>query len=120
MSFFRFTVHMNGFHDMISFNISYNLEHSRCSVNELKKKKGKGNVIDISGTPTFLFPKNKILNFRKFIFHYCLSSARLDLKIKKCRVLGLFLPACNYFLQSGCSFKGGQHCQSPLPSFETP
>lgn len=111
--FFRLRVHKNGYHDIISFNISYNVEHSRCSVNEFKKKRERKPVVGISGNPAFLLPKKKILNFQNSIFHYCLSSPRLDLKIQKCRVLGLFLPACNYFLQSGCSFKGGQHCQSP-------
>lgn len=62
-----FIVHMNNFHDIISFDLSHNLEHSRCLVNEYKKKRGKS-VGDIAGTPAFLFPKNKISKLWKFHF----------------------------------------------------
>lgn len=32
--FLEFTIHKDGFHDVISFDISHSLEHNRCSVNK--------------------------------------------------------------------------------------
>lgn len=114
-------MHMKDLQGILCFDLSHNLEHSRCSVNECKKKKKRGkSAVGPAETQFSCFPRTRFLNFQNFIFYYCLSSPRIELTIKKCREywVSFSLPVIISSNQDVVS-RVASTVNHPLPSFET-